>query len=66
MFSKNVKTGNGSVKHVVANSKEELGEAVEAVKAEVSAVAPDINSSEDANKIVSPDNLHTEPAPVFE
>lgn len=66
MFSKDVKTGNGVYKHVVALTKEELAEAVAAVKAEVTTVAPDITNPDDGNKIVSPDNLHTEPAPVFE
>jgi hypothetical protein len=66
MFSKDVKTGNGNVKHVVALTKEELGEAVEAVKAEFTPAPPDINNPADANKIVSPDNRHTELPPVFE
>lgn len=66
MFSKNVKTGNGNVKNVIALNKEELAEAVAAVKAEFTPAPPDITNPKDANKIVSPDNLHTEPAPVFE
>lgn len=60
MYGKDVETKNGVVKHVVANSEEELAEAVKAVAAEQSAVAPDIHNPKDGNKIVSPDNLHTE------
>lgn len=63
MFSEDVTTGNGVVKHVVASSQEELDEAVLAVKAEVSSVAPDINDPSDGNKVVSPDNKHTEDVP---
>ncbi len=63
MFSQEVTTKNGAVKNVVAQSQEELDEAVKAVKAEQSAVAPDINNPKDGNKIVSPDNKHTEDVP---
>jgi hypothetical protein len=57
MFGEDVETKNGVVKHVTANSKEELAEAVKAVKAEQSAVAPDINNPKHGNRVVSPDNL---------
>lgn len=60
MFEKTVTTKNGVEKRVVAQSQEELDEAVKAVKAEQSAVAPDIHNPKDGNKIVSPDNKHTE------
>lgn len=49
---------NGKV--VVASNPQELAEGVAAVKAEVTAVAPDITNPKDGNKIVSPDNKHTE------
>lgn len=61
MFEKIVTTKNGVEKRVVAQNQEELDEAVKAVKAEQSAVAPDIHNPKDGNKIVSPDNAHTEP-----
>lgn len=64
MFSEDVTTKNGVVKHVVAQSQEELDEAVKAIKAEETPTPPDINDPEDGNKIVSPDNLHTEPIPT--
>lgn len=60
MFEEEVKTKNGVTKRVVAGSQEELDEAVKAVKNEQSPVAPDINDPKDGNKIVSPDNKHTE------
>jgi hypothetical protein len=60
MFGEDVETKNGVVKHVTANSKEELAEAVKAVKAEKSAKAPDINNPKYGNRVVSPDSLHTE------
>lgn len=63
MFSEDVTTKNGVIKHVVANSQEELDEAVKAVKAEYQAPAPDIHDPKDGNKIVSPDNLPVEPIP---
>jgi hypothetical protein len=60
MFGEDVETKNDVVKHVVANTKEELAEAVKAVKAEKSADAPDITNPKHGNRIVSPDNAHTE------
>lgn len=63
MYSEDVTSGNGTVKHVVAQSQEELDEAVRAIKAEHSAPAPDILDPRDGNKIVSPDNRHTEDIP---
>jgi hypothetical protein len=63
MFEKDVETKNGVTKHVIAHSQEELDEAVQAVKAEHSAPAPNILDPRDGNKIVSPDNKHTEDIP---
>jgi hypothetical protein len=60
MFGEDVETKNGVTKHVVANSKEELAEAVKAAKAEKSPQAPDIDNPKDGNKVVSPENSHTE------
>jgi len=53
-FQKEVVTGNGVTKNIIANSQEELDAQVKAAKTEVSAVAPDINDPKDGNKIVSP------------
>lgn len=64
MFKEEVTTQNGIKKTIVANSKEDLDEAVKVAKAEQSAVAPDIHNPEDGNKIVSPDNKHTEDVPT--
>jgi hypothetical protein len=61
-FREEVTTQEGVVKTIVANDPQELAEGVAAAKAEVPVVAPDINNPEDGNKIVSPDNQHTEPA----
>lgn len=60
MFGQDIETKNGVVKHVTARTEEELAEAVKAVKAEKSEVAPDITNPKDGNKIVSPENRHTE------
>ena len=58
-FEKVVKTKDGVEKTVVANSEEELKEAVAAVKKDQAPVAPDINNPADANKIVSPENTQS-------
>lgn len=63
MFNQEVTTKNGVVKNVIAQSQEELDEAVKAVKAEHTDPAPDILDPKDGNKIVSPDNKHTEDIP---
>lgn len=56
MFEKEVKNKDGFVKRVVAGSEEELKEAVKAVKLESAPVSPNIDSSKDANKVVTPDD----------
>lgn len=60
MFSEQVTTKDGHVKNVVADSQEELDEAVKAVKNDSVPVSPDLTVPGD-NAIVSPDNLAVEP-----
>lgn len=64
MYQKEVTTKSGILKTIVASSQEELDEAVAAAKAEVAPVSPDLHNPDDANVIVSPDNLHTEVTPA--
>lgn len=59
-LTQEVTTPNGVTKVVVGQTQEELDEAVKAVKAEQSAVTPNILDPRDGNKVVSPDNKHTE------
>lgn len=63
MFEETVTTKNGVEKRIVAQSQEELAEAVKIAKAEQSAEVPNIHNPEDGNKIVSPENRHTESVP---
>lgn len=51
-FHKRVTTADGTTKDVVANSKEELAEAVEAVKTDAFPVSPDISNPEHGNVVV--------------
>lgn len=64
MFEETVTTKNGVVKRIVASSRQELDEAVKAAKNEQTPDAPNIHDPRDGNKIVSPDNKHTENPPV--
>lgn len=60
MFHEEITTKNGVVKQVIGQTQEELAEAVKAVKNEELSVAPNIHDPRDGNKVVSPDNRHTE------
>lgn len=53
MFSKEVKTPNGTVKNVVAGSEQELAAAVEAVSNEPKVVAPNIDNPDHGNVVVA-------------
>ena len=65
MFREEVKLKDGFVKTVVADNEQELAEGVAAVKNDTYPVSPDLHNPSEPNAVVSPDNLHTEPAPVF-
>lgn len=60
-YSKVVKTKDGVEKTVIANSQEELNEAVKVAQGDQAPVGPDINNPEDGNKEASPDNKQTDP-----
>ena len=65
MFRKSVKTKDGNEKVIVASTREELNEAVKVARADQAVPTVDITVPGD-NAIVSPDSLHTEPAPTWE
>lgn len=65
MFRKSVKTKDGNEKVVTADTREELNEAVAIARQDKLPEQVDITVPGD-NAVVSPDNLHTEPAPVWD
>ncbi len=60
MLSREVTTKGGVTKTIMADNPEELEQAVRAAEAEEAKTQPDINNPEDGNKVVSPDNIHTD------
>lgn len=62
MYNKEITTKDGVVKNIIANSQEELDEAVKVSKGDEAPKQLDINDPKDGNKVVSPDNLHRDTA----